>query len=270
MFSVRDMPTFVATDPEGYEAYVGRGSQCLAPVFVRFSGVCTNERVLDVGCGTGHLTRGIASAKASAIGIDLSEPYVQFARSRPADNRVTFEVGDALALPYADGAFDRTLSMLALDVLPDSRRGLAEMHRVTRMGGTVAVVVNNFRCGWTPFSMVWDAAAVLDPAGGAMRDEMVSKPLGWPGGLAALFRTMDFGSVVEDQISAMFEYASFDDYWSTFLTGQGKTGSYVTSLRDAHRNELERHVQAAYLCGMGDGPRAFTMWFWAVRGEVLS
>jgi SAM-dependent methyltransferase len=264
------MPTFVATNPEGYEAYVGRGSQRLAPVFVRFSGVCANERVLDVGCGTGHLTRGIAAVKASAVGIDLSKPYVDFARSGTVDERVTFEVGDALALPYADGAFDRTLSMLALDVLPDSSSGLVEMRRVTRIGGTVAVVVNDFRCGWTPFSMVWDAAAVLDPAGGAMRDEMVSKPLGWPGGLAALFRTMDFGNVVEDQISAMFDYASFEDYWSTFLTGQGKTGSYVTRLPDKHRHELERHVKAAYMCGRGDGPRAFTTWFWAARGDVLS
>lgn len=264
------MPTFVATDPEGYEAYVGRGSRHLAPVFVRFSGVRADERVLDVGCGTGHLTRGIAAAKASATGIDLSEPYVEFARSRAAGSRVTFDVGDALALPYADGDFDRTLSMLALDVLPDSGRGLAEMRRVTRVGGTVAVVVNNFRCGWTPFSMVWDAAAVLDPAGGAMRDEMVSKPLGWPGGLAGLFRTMKLANVVEDQISATFEYASFNDYWSTFLTGQGKTGSYVTGLLDFQRDELQRHVQAAYLCGMGDGPRALTTWFWAARGEVPS
>ena len=71
------MATFVATDPEGYEAYVGRGSQRLAPVFVRFSGVSPNERVLDVGCGTGHLTRAIAAANASATGIDLSAPYVE-------------------------------------------------------------------------------------------------------------------------------------------------------------------------------------------------
>jgi hypothetical protein len=89
--------------------------------------------------------------------------------------------------------------------------------------------VNDFRCGWTPFSLVWDAAAVLDPRGGTMRDEMVSKPLGWPGGLAGLFGLMDLSNVLEAQLSAMFEYASFEDYWSTFLSGQGKTGSYVTS-----------------------------------------
>lgn len=264
------MATFVATDPEGYEAYVGRGSQRLAPVFVRFSGVSPNERVLDVGCGTGHLTRAIAAANASATGIDLSAPYVEFARRMTTDKRITFDVGDALSLPYPDGTFDRTLSMLALDVLPDPGRGLREMRRVTRKGGTVAVIVNNFRCGWTPFSLLWDAAAVLDPRGGAMRDEMVSKPLGWPGELAGLFRLVGLANAVEDQLSASFEYASFEDYWSAFLTGQGKTGSYVTSLRDPQRKELERHVRAAYLCGMTDGPRSFTTWFWAVRDEVIA
>ncbi|MCA1407296.1 class I SAM-dependent methyltransferase [Ensifer sp. IC3342] len=262
------MAAFVATDPEAYEAYVGRGSQRLAPAFVRFAGVSANERVLDVGCGTGHLTRAIAAASARATGIDLSQSYVDFARRATADRMITFDVGDALDLPYADGVFERALSMLALDLLPDAARGLREFRRVTRPGGTVAAVVNDFRCGWTPFSLVWDAAAVLDADGAAMRDEMVSKPLGWPGGLARLFGVVGFANVAEEQLRAIFEYRSFADYWSSFLTGQGKTGSYVTKLEGEKRSELERHVKAAYLCGMADGPRAFATSFWAVRGEV--
>ncbi|SDD65188.1 Methyltransferase domain-containing protein [Variovorax sp. CF079] len=262
------MAVFVATDPEGYEAYVGRGSQRLAPSVVRFAGVSANEAVLDVGCGTGHLTRAISLAGARATGVDLSPSYVEFAQRVTARQDVVFEVGDALNLSYQDGVFDRALSMLALDVLPDSAQGLREMKRVTRKGGMVTVVVNNFRCGWTPFSLVWDAAAVLDADGAAMRDEMVSKALGWPGGLADLFEAASFTAVVEDQLAALFEYQSFDDYWSTFLTGQGKTGNYVTQLAMSKRDELKHRVRAAYLCGLPDGPRALTTSFWAVRGVV--
>jgi SAM-dependent methyltransferase len=262
------MITFIATDPEGYEQFIGRWSRRLAPLFVEFAGVTAHERVLDVGCGTGNLTIALGAVQASATGIDLSTPYIEFARRQTSDPGVTFDVGDALHLPYPDGAFDRTLSMLALDVLPDPTRGLAEMRRVTRPGGTVAALVNDFRCGYTPFSMLWDIAAVLDPQAGAVRDEMVGKPMGWPGGLAALFHVAGLVDVTEARISTLFEYASFEDYWSTFLTGQGKTGGYVVSLADTQRRDREHHMRAAYLCGMPDGPRAFTTWFWVVRGDV--
>jgi ubiquinone/menaquinone biosynthesis C-methylase UbiE len=99
------MGTFVATDAEAYEAYVGRGSRRLSPAFVRFAGVSTNERVLDVGCGTGHLTRAMAAAAAVATGIDLSASYVEFAQRITSDSAIAFHVGDALNLPYQTGTF---------------------------------------------------------------------------------------------------------------------------------------------------------------------
>lgn len=263
------MSTFIATDPDGYERYVGRGSRRLAPLFVEFAGVTAGERVLDVGSGTGNLTFALGAANVSATGIELSAPYVEYARRRTSKVDVTFDVGDAMNLPYPDGAFDRSVSMLVLDVLPDPRRGLSEMRRVTRPGGVVAALVNDFRSGWTPFSMLWDTAAVLDSHAGAVRDEMVSKPMGWPDGLAALFREAGFAEIAEGRLSTAFEYSSFQDYWSTFLTGQGKTGGFVVSLGDAQRRELEHHVRAAFLCGMPDGSRVFGTWFWAVRGRVF-
>lgn len=100
------------------------------------------------------------------------------------------------------------------------------------------------------------------------RCAMVSKPLGWPGRLPGLFCVVGFANVAEEQLRAVFEYQLSADYWSSFLTGQGKAGSYVTRLEGGKRSELERHVKAACLCGMADGPRAFATSFWAVRGEV--
>jgi hypothetical protein len=65
-----------------------------------------------------------------------------------------------------------------------------------------------------------------------------------------------------------FDYASFDDYWATFLSGQGRSGRYVVSLGEEQREELRGHVRAAYLAGMADGPRSFSVIIRAARGTV--
>jgi SAM-dependent methyltransferase len=214
------------------------------------------------------ISRVLSAAQAVVTGIDLSAPCIGYARQHTSDRGVTFGVGDAQHLPYLDGTFDRTLSMLALDTMAEAARAVVEMRRVTRSGGIVAALVNDFRCGWAPFSMLVDTAAVLDPRASALRDRVSSEPLRWQGGPAALFRTAGFADVTEGHISTLFENASFADYWFSFLTGQGIAGSYVASLAEAPRKELERRVRPAYLCGRPDGPRGFTTWCYVVRSEV--
>ena len=55
---------------------------------------------------------------------------------------------------------------------------------------------------------------------------------------------------------------------ASFETGQGRVGPYLTSLEELHRRELTNHVRAAYLSGMPDGPRSFSVIIRAVRGVV--
>ena len=261
--------TFVATDPAGYERFMGRWSQRLAPSFVEVAGVRTGEQVLDVGCGTGSLTLALmAAGVAAAVGVDPSRPYVEFARTRTASPVLRFDVGDGTALPYRDGEFDRSLSMLMLDVVPDAAPVVAEMRRVTRRDGGVAGLVNDFRCGYPAFSMLWDTAAVLDPGFAELRAHLTGQPIGWPGGLTKLWAASGLTAVQEARLSIPFAYSSFADYWATFTTGQGRTGAHLMSLPEPKRLEIEQHVRAAYGCGQPDGPRAFTTTFWTVRGLV--
>jgi ubiquinone/menaquinone biosynthesis C-methylase UbiE len=108
--------TFVASDGNEYEIQMGRWSRRLAEPFLDFTGTADDEEVLDVGCGTGNLAFAIAQrANVKLIkGIDFSSAYVENARSHNHSPQITFEVGDATALPYDDSSFDRVLSMLVL------------------------------------------------------------------------------------------------------------------------------------------------------------
>jgi SAM-dependent methyltransferase len=204
----------------------------------------------------------------NAVGVDPSSPYVEFARSRTADPAIRLDVGDGKTLPYGDDTFDRSVSMLVLDVVPDPASLVAEMRRVTRTGGTIAALVNDFRCGYPAFTMLWGTAAVVEPGFADLRNHLTSNRLGWPKGLAELWHENGLSDIHEGRLSVPFEFVSFADYWSTFTTGQGKTGGHLMSLPEPKRREVEGYVRAAYLCGRPDGPRAFTTTFWVVRGLV--
>jgi ubiquinone/menaquinone biosynthesis C-methylase UbiE len=95
---------------------MGRWSRRLAPLLIRFGGLSDDDRVLDVGCGTGSLAFALPEIAnvANVTGIDLTDPYVEFARARNADPRISFQQADARALPFEDDSFDRAFSMLVL------------------------------------------------------------------------------------------------------------------------------------------------------------
>jgi ubiquinone/menaquinone biosynthesis C-methylase UbiE len=78
---------------------------------------------------------------ASITGIDLTESFVEFARSRNTDRRISFQTADAHALPFENNSFDRAFFMLVLQFIPGAARAVAEMRRVVRHGGTVTAAV---------------------------------------------------------------------------------------------------------------------------------
>jgi ubiquinone/menaquinone biosynthesis C-methylase UbiE len=129
---------YAATDPDQYEHFMGRWSERLAGRFLAFVGVSPGARVLDVGCGTGVLTKGVAEAGAMATGIDASEPYLSGARRHRSHPNIAYEHGDIRRMRFADGAFDAAVSTLVLDVLGEVEQVVAEMRRVVCPGGTVA------------------------------------------------------------------------------------------------------------------------------------
>src|SRR5918911_679099 len=122
---------------------MGRWSRRLAPLLIKFGGLADGDRVLDVGCGTGSLALTLPEIAnvGAVVGIDLTPAYVEFARARNTDPRITFQLADARELPFEDGSFDRAFSSLVLHFLPDAARAVEEMCRIVRPGGTITAAV---------------------------------------------------------------------------------------------------------------------------------
>ncbi len=255
------------SEASAYERFMGRWSRMLAPQFIAFSGTRDGDRVLDVGCGTGTLTFALEAQtrKSRITGVDISPEYVTYARKQPS-HRTSFEVGDAQALRFANGAFDATVSLLVMNFIPDSRRALSEMVRVTRPGGTVAAAVWDYAGGMQMLRIFWDEAVAADPAA-EPRDER-HMPLSHEGELAALWRAAGLEDVVEEARTVPMRFASFDDYWSPFLLGEGPAGAYVASLAADQREALRARLRQRLLRGGPDHPLELRGQVWVVRGRV--
>jgi ubiquinone/menaquinone biosynthesis C-methylase UbiE len=264
--------TFVAADGDGYELLMGRWSRRLALRFLDFLDVPNAGRVLDVGCGTGHLASAVAvrSAASEIIGVDRSPIYVDHAAARKRDRRLSFRVGDASALDFADRSFDCVLSLLMLHFVPDAAQAIAEMKRVAKPGSPVAASVWDARGGFVANRMFFDTAAVLDPRANERRERNYTRPMTRPGELAEAWRAAGFVDVEETTLCIRMEFASFADYWAPYVGSDGPGAAYVVTLNDAQRMALRDAVRAAYLDGEADGPRSYAALAWAVKGTTPS
>jgi SAM-dependent methyltransferase len=103
----------------------------------------TDGHGLEVGCGSGRLTARLADRlpRARFTGVDLSAPMIRMARERLAGRSgIDLRVADVLRLPFPDGTFDAAWSIASIKHWPDRARGVAEMARVVRPGGSVLLL----------------------------------------------------------------------------------------------------------------------------------
>ena len=251
-------------DAAAYERFMGRWSVRLAPVFLDAVGMTDPRRVLDLGSGTGNLTRAVADRwpACEVVGVDPSPPFVAAARERAADlaPRVRFEVGGADQLPLDDGSVDAALALLVLNFVPDADRAVAELRRVVRPGGVLAAAVWDYGGRMEMLRRLWDAAARLDPS--VVGQDEATMPLGRAGGLAELWRRCGLADVEGGGVEVSTRFDDFDDYWEPFLAGQGPAGVYVAGLSDAGRAALRDELAAS----VGPGPFDLTATAWWVRG----
>ena len=112
--------------------------------------VCAGDRVLDVATASGNTALAAARRRAIVTGVDITAALLDRARLRADAEglQIDFQEGDATALTFADASFDVVMSTFGAIFAPDPEKTAAEMARVCRPGGKIAMAV------WTPDGML--------------------------------------------------------------------------------------------------------------------
>ena len=132
------------------------------------------KRVLEIGCGVGHITKRVAAYAKSVHALDFSK-VVGYAKKINSAPNIHYLKADATRLPFPDRSFDIVLSSEVLEHVPQGEQMIAEIHRVLVPGGRVCLSTPNL---WTLFDPLEMLAAIRKP----------SRPLRW---FKLLFRRTD-------------------------------------------------------------------------------
>ena len=167
-----------------------------------------DDRVLDACCGTGDLAVAVLEAGGRVTGLDFSERMLE--RARRKSTEVDWVQGDALALPFEDGSFDAATVGFGVRNLDDLERGLAELRRVLKAGGRVAILEITRPSGLlAPFYRLWFDGLV----------PLLGKLL--PGGSAYTYLPASVRRFPgPEELAGLLGAAGFEDVrWKTFAGG---------------------------------------------------
>ncbi|MBW1894666.1 MAG: methyltransferase domain-containing protein [Deltaproteobacteria bacterium] len=106
------------------------------------------EMILDVGCGTGVFTVDILSFGPLVVGLDISKPMLVRAVKKANKNKFRGVVGDMMTLPFADGSFDKVVSITALEFIENGKGAVVELFRVAKKGGVIVTATLNSLSPW--------------------------------------------------------------------------------------------------------------------------
>jgi ubiquinone/menaquinone biosynthesis C-methylase UbiE len=213
-------------------------------------------RVLNVATGSGNAAIAAARRGCEVVGIDYVSALLERGRTRAAAEHldVRFVEGDAEKLNFPDASFDAVISIYGVMFAPDHRRAAAELGRVCRPGGRIALA------SWTPDGFIGETFRVfshyLPPAPG------LQPPVRW--GEEAYLESLFEGvaaSITSHRRTAVFRFRSAEENVDFFRTYYGPTLRAFESLEPSRRESLRNDLLALarrYDRNRGTGPVAIT------------
>jgi SAM-dependent methyltransferase len=194
------------------------------------------EHILDLATGTGLTSRLVAASGARVTGSDIAADLLGAARSiaHAQGLAISYELGDAEKLTYADGSFDGVISTFGVMFVSRPEAAAREIARICRKGGRVALTT------WLPDSLVFEFFKVMKPYMPPPPDPAPPSPFAW--GTRERIRELladDFELGFEEGVTTHHERDG-EAIWQTFVTGYGPTRMLAASLDEAKRENLGR------------------------------
>jgi SAM-dependent methyltransferase len=232
-------------DGESYDDFMGRYSVLLAPLFADFAKVRDGQRVLDVGAGTGALTRELISRGADVVAVEPSPEFTQALGARFP--QIDVQEATAEKLPFAQDSFDVALAQLVVAFMADAPAAMRELSRVARR---VAI------CMWGVAEV--EMFAAIDRAGravGASRGEQGARRYRNRQELSDLLLGAGLVNVTTSELDVTASYADFDDFWRALSRQVGPAGAWLHGLDDHQRGLVHDEVHRQ----LGSPRGAFTL-----------
>jgi ubiquinone/menaquinone biosynthesis C-methylase UbiE len=201
--------------------------------------------VLDVSTGTGEAALNALPAVGASevvIGADIAPAMLVGARDRLQNPLFCPVAADGQALPFKSGSFDAVICQLGLQFFPEPARGLAEFHRVLRLGCRAALCVIS-----TPDrAPMWGAAAdVLTRFVPEQRDLLyLSFALADANRLEHMLSSAGFREVRVERVQHEDAISNFDEYWDPIEAGMGSMPQVYLTLSETDRRSVREEVRS--------------------------
>ena len=225
----------------------------LGPVLVEAAKIGPGQRVLDVAAGSGNASIPAAEAGADVVASDLTPELVQVGAQRSAGLGldITWEEADAEHLPYASDQFDATISCVGVMFAPFHQPVADELARVTRPGGTIALI------NWTPEGFIGQLFATMKPFAPSPPPGASPGPLwGDEAHVAALFDGSTESLTTERRVLTVTRFGAGEEFRDFFARYYGPTVAAYRNVADdpARTAELDHAlVSLAERWGAGTG-----------------